>query len=190
MSSKHVGQVAHRNKRGLSPSGCSSGDRLLRQSPPQLDRLQFDRVPPCKDGLGAAEVDIGRGQVVQTLVVAGVVVVSDEPSAVDAGRERAPTRNCAGRASGIGDIGGGHRGPRLPCQNVARAQIARQARILSDFSAITESGGLDGLIGRQCRNARWLRAARIGTPIKWWMTHWIGASNAQKRLGLELIGKE
>src|SRR5208282_773347 len=43
-----------------------------------LDGFQLDVFPPCEDGLSTAEVDIGRGQVVETLVIAPQVVVVDE----------------------------------------------------------------------------------------------------------------
>ncbi len=42
------------------------------------DGLVFDAFAVAQDGLGTAEVDIGRGQVAQALVVAPVVVVGDE----------------------------------------------------------------------------------------------------------------
>jgi hypothetical protein len=43
-----------------------------------LDGQLLDFFPFCEDGLAAAEVDIGRRQVAQALVVAVVVVVVDE----------------------------------------------------------------------------------------------------------------
>ena len=43
-----------------------------------LDGLSFDPFPFQQDGLAAPEVDIGGREVIQTLVVAPVVVVLDE----------------------------------------------------------------------------------------------------------------
>ena len=43
-----------------------------------LDGLSFDPFPFQQDGLAAPEVDIGGREVIQTLVVASVVVVLDE----------------------------------------------------------------------------------------------------------------
>ena len=43
-----------------------------------LDGLPLDAFAVEQDGLGAAEVDVGRGKVAQALVVALVVVVVDE----------------------------------------------------------------------------------------------------------------
>ena len=40
--------------------------------------LSFDPFPFDEDGLTAPEVDVGRRQVTQALVVAQVIVVSDE----------------------------------------------------------------------------------------------------------------
>jgi hypothetical protein len=42
------------------------------------DGFRLDVFPPCQDPLGTTEVDIGRGQIVETLVVTPQVVVSDE----------------------------------------------------------------------------------------------------------------
>ena len=42
------------------------------------DGLAFDPLPLPEDGLAAAEVDVGRGEIVEALVVAGVVVVLDK----------------------------------------------------------------------------------------------------------------
>ena len=44
----------------------------------QLEGFALDILPPGENGLGAAEVGIGRSQVVQAFVVAAVVVVIDE----------------------------------------------------------------------------------------------------------------
>ena len=43
-----------------------------------LDGLSLDALAFLQDSLTAAEVDIGRGEIVQALVVAPVVVVVDE----------------------------------------------------------------------------------------------------------------
>ena len=45
-----------------------------------LHSLSFDPFAFQQDGLTASEVDVGRGQVVQALVVPLVVVMLDEPS--------------------------------------------------------------------------------------------------------------
>ena len=42
------------------------------------DGLSFDPFSFEEDGLAAPEVDVGRGEIAQALVVAGVVVVLDE----------------------------------------------------------------------------------------------------------------
>jgi hypothetical protein len=44
----------------------------------QLDGFELDGFPPRQDGLTTTEVDIGRGQVVKTFVIALQVVVIDE----------------------------------------------------------------------------------------------------------------
>jgi hypothetical protein len=56
-------------------SGC---DCLLVQAASLFDGLSFDGFPPFEYGRCSTEVDVGRRQVVQTLVVAAVVVVLDE----------------------------------------------------------------------------------------------------------------
>ena len=43
-----------------------------------FDGFELDVFPPGQDGLSTTEVDIGRGQVVETLMVAPQVVVMDE----------------------------------------------------------------------------------------------------------------
>ena len=48
------------------------------QQAPLLDGLALDAFALEQDGLPSAEVDIGRGEVLQALVVALVVVVLDE----------------------------------------------------------------------------------------------------------------
>ena len=45
---------------------------------PVLDGLSFDPFSFQQDGLAPAEVDISRGQIVQALMIAVVVVVLDE----------------------------------------------------------------------------------------------------------------
>ena len=45
---------------------------------PGFDGLSFDPFSLFEDGLAASEVDIGRGEVLQALVVSPVVVVFDE----------------------------------------------------------------------------------------------------------------
>src|SRR5215475_15006064 len=42
------------------------------------DSLSFDPLSFCQDGWSAPEVDVGRGEIVDTLVVSAVIVVSDE----------------------------------------------------------------------------------------------------------------
>lgn len=54
------------------------GGVLLVDQAPLLDRLSLDALSVEQDGLAAVEVDIGRGQVAQALVVAVVIVVGDE----------------------------------------------------------------------------------------------------------------
>jgi hypothetical protein len=45
---------------------------------PTLDGLSFDAIPFSEDVGTSAQVDVGRRQIIQALVVAMVVVVSDE----------------------------------------------------------------------------------------------------------------
>ena len=45
---------------------------------PGFDCLSFDPFSLFQDGLAAPEVDIGRGKVLQALVIAPVIVVLDE----------------------------------------------------------------------------------------------------------------
>jgi len=45
---------------------------------PGFDGFPFDPFSLLQDGLAAPEVDVGRGQVLQALVIAPVVVVIDE----------------------------------------------------------------------------------------------------------------
>ena len=45
---------------------------------PMLDGLSFDPFSFQQDGLAPPEVDVGRGQIVQALMIAVVVVVGDE----------------------------------------------------------------------------------------------------------------
>ena len=42
------------------------------------DGLSFDPFPFEEDGLGASEVDVGGGEIVEALVVAGMVVALDK----------------------------------------------------------------------------------------------------------------
>ena len=42
------------------------------------DGLTFDPFSFCQDGRAASEVDVGRGEIVDALVVSAVVVVGDE----------------------------------------------------------------------------------------------------------------
>ena len=44
-----------------------------------LDCLSFDPFSFKQDGLAAAEVDVGRGEIGDTLVVSQVIIVGDEP---------------------------------------------------------------------------------------------------------------
>ena len=44
----------------------------------RFDGLPFDPFPLFQDGLAATEVDIGRGEVLQALVIAPVVVMIDK----------------------------------------------------------------------------------------------------------------
>jgi hypothetical protein len=48
------------------------------KQPTVLDGLAFDPFSFQQDGLTAPEVDVGRGEVVDALVIAPVVVVRDE----------------------------------------------------------------------------------------------------------------
>lgn len=43
-----------------------------------FERFVLDALTLCEDALGSPEVDIGRGQIVETLMVAGVIVMLDE----------------------------------------------------------------------------------------------------------------
>src|SRR5665647_963846 len=54
-----------------------SGDLAVLQAP-MLDSLAFDPFALFEDGFGPAEVDVGWRYVVETLVIAPVVVVLDE----------------------------------------------------------------------------------------------------------------
>ena len=45
---------------------------------PVGDGLSFDPFSLCQDGGPTTEVDVGRGEIVDALVVAAVVVVVDE----------------------------------------------------------------------------------------------------------------
>ncbi len=45
---------------------------------PLVDGVSLDALSFCEDGLASAEVDIGRGQVIDALVIALGVVVVDE----------------------------------------------------------------------------------------------------------------
>ena len=48
------------------------------KQPTVLDGLAFDPFSFQQDGLTAPEVDVGRGEIVEALVIAPVVVVRDE----------------------------------------------------------------------------------------------------------------
>ena len=63
---------------------------LAMEQAPLVDGLALDAFAIEQDGLAVAEVDIGRGQIVQALVVALVVVVGDKGP--DLGLEGAPGR--------------------------------------------------------------------------------------------------
>ena len=57
------------------------GDVRRLQAAPQAtigNGLSLDPFSSCQDGVAAAEVDVGRGEVVDALVVAVVVIVGDE----------------------------------------------------------------------------------------------------------------
>jgi hypothetical protein len=43
-----------------------------------LDGLALDLFPPVENGFSSSEVDVGRGEIVECLVVAPVIVVVDE----------------------------------------------------------------------------------------------------------------
>ena len=58
---------------------------VLVQQAAILDCVSFDPISVEQDGLAASEVDVGRREVIQALMIAPVVVVNDEPS--DAGFE-------------------------------------------------------------------------------------------------------
>ena len=53
------------------------GDLAVMQAP-GLDSLSFDPFSLFRDGLSPSEVDIGRGQIIDALVIAVVVVVIHE----------------------------------------------------------------------------------------------------------------
>jgi len=53
------------------------GDLAVMQAP-GLDSLSFDPFSLFQDGLSPSEVDIGRGQIIDALVIAVVVVVIHE----------------------------------------------------------------------------------------------------------------
>ena len=53
------------------------GDFAVMQAP-GFDSLSFDSVSLFQDGLSPSEVDIGRGQIIDALVIAVVVVVIHE----------------------------------------------------------------------------------------------------------------
>ena len=57
---------------------------LLVQQAAALDGLSFDALPLAQDGGAAAEVDVGRGEVLQALVRAAVVVVCSTKAATRA----------------------------------------------------------------------------------------------------------
>ncbi len=48
------------------------------QQAPLVDGLAFDPFSCLRDGLAASEVDVGRGEIAEALVVAPVVVIIDE----------------------------------------------------------------------------------------------------------------
>lgn len=54
------------------------GGVLLVDQAALLDGLAFDAFSVEQNGVAAAEVDIGRGEVAEALVVALVIVVADE----------------------------------------------------------------------------------------------------------------
>ena len=64
--------------------GCYAACLLMQQAA-ILDCFAFDPFSFQQDGLTAPEVDVGRGKIVDALVIAPVVVVSDEP--IDLGFE-------------------------------------------------------------------------------------------------------
>ena len=51
---------------------------LVKKQPTSLDGFAFDPFSFQQDGLTASEVDVGRGKIVDALVIAPVVVVCDE----------------------------------------------------------------------------------------------------------------
>jgi hypothetical protein len=61
------------------------GGRQLVLQATACDGLSFDPFSFCQDGGPASEVDVGRGKIVDALVVAAVIVVGDE--GVDLGFE-------------------------------------------------------------------------------------------------------
>jgi hypothetical protein len=52
---------------------------VLVQQAAVLDRASFDPFSAEQDGLPSSEVDIGRREIVQALMIALMVVVIDEP---------------------------------------------------------------------------------------------------------------
>jgi hypothetical protein len=55
-----------------------SGSRQLVLQSAVCDGLSFNPFLFCQDGELAPEVDVGRGEIVEALVVSAMVVVSDE----------------------------------------------------------------------------------------------------------------
>ena len=84
-----------------------------------LDGLSFDPFSLQEDGLAAAEVDVGRREVVDALVIAAVVIVVDERRDLLVGRGQPP--------AGLGLGTGGHE-PLGP-QHHGRAEAAEGARM-------------------------------------------------------------
>jgi hypothetical protein len=48
------------------------------QAPSLFDGFAFDALPPFENGRSCSEVDVGRRQVVQALVISAIVIVLDE----------------------------------------------------------------------------------------------------------------
>ena len=63
------------------------------------DGLSFDPFSFCQNGWAASEVDVGRGEVVDALVVAAVIVQSDEITPIRPRNSRFSTRGI--RGSGV-----------------------------------------------------------------------------------------
>jgi len=131
-----------------------------------LDGLSFDPFSLQEDGLAAAEVDIGRCEIVEALVIAPVIVVVDERP--DLGFEIArqvvvlqedpvleglmPALDLAlglrmvGGTADVRDVALAEPGREL-ARDVARAIVGEQPWPMDDFRLVA-AGGLEGQLQR------------------------------------------